>query len=66
MLVLMRTTIAGPSLTASAGCVVEVSEELAASLMEGGYASPVNDPAERVATVGSESEQATIPKGRKK
>ena len=66
MLVKLRTTLASPWLTAPAGSVVAVSDDMALSLVDGGYASFVEVPVEQVATAGGDSEQATIPKGRKK
>lgn len=40
----MRTTAAGPHFSARSGQVVEVSDDLAEQLVDGGYAELVGDP----------------------
>ena len=43
MRIRLRTTLAGPALTAGAGDVVTVAPALGAALIEAGYATPEGD-----------------------
>ena len=61
----MRTTIAGPEFTATAGKEIEVSAEQGLELIESGYADPVQT-AKETATAPAPEEQATEPKPAKR
>jgi hypothetical protein len=43
MRIRLRTTLAGPALTAEAGDIVTIAPALGGALIEAGYATPEND-----------------------
>lgn len=59
MKVKMRTIMAGPGVAAQPGEVIEVSSEVGASLVQGGYAEPVKEQPVETATV-SAAETAAV------
>ena len=64
MRIRLRTTLAGPALTAGAGDIVTVAPALGAALIAAGYATPEGDVPERA--VAPAPETATAPPQRRR
>ena len=65
MLVVMKTTMAGPGLNAHPGKEIEVTTDLASALIEGGFAVPANKIVIETTSI-SPPEKAVIPKPTRK
>jgi len=64
MLVTMKTTMAGPDLIAHYGQKIDVPEDLASALIEGGFAIPANNAVESASIAAPET--AIMPKPSRK
>ncbi len=64
MRIRMLTTIAGPTLAASAGQEIEVDAETATALLDGGFAEALKAEAETAAVEAPEKTTAPAPKRR--